>query len=208
MKKAILLVTLIALLLSVNFALAKEKPEGTPFDAIWDAIDKIKTKIENIQKNSKTLTVVDAQNNVVGQFMGDENSLFAKPAGANPPSFNVYNDKLKLFYKIYAFSGKYDFEAIWRGDTNFYFETPNCQGDAYYDGHTPITPYTLAMDSSGNFFRAENWSDINMTINVQSMATGGARNDCVNDYYVSGQYSKMTPITMPVFVGPLSIERR
>lgn len=49
MKKVILGVTAIALLFSFNMALAKDNPNGKPFDAIWEALGKIQLIVEEIQ---------------------------------------------------------------------------------------------------------------------------------------------------------------
>jgi hypothetical protein len=49
MKKVIFLVTTIAILTTVSLVMAKDNPEGRPFQALWDAISYLQEQIDNIE---------------------------------------------------------------------------------------------------------------------------------------------------------------
>lgn len=49
MKKTILGISALALIFSLNIALAKDEPSGKPFQAIWEAIDNLYAKIASIE---------------------------------------------------------------------------------------------------------------------------------------------------------------
>jgi len=48
MKKKVLAISVITLLLAVNMVAAKSSPNGTPFQAIWDAINNIQDQIDEL----------------------------------------------------------------------------------------------------------------------------------------------------------------
>ena len=58
MKKIVFLAPIIAVLLLVTTVIAKDKPEGNPFQAIWEAIDNLQEQIDNIQPGATELDCV------------------------------------------------------------------------------------------------------------------------------------------------------
>ncbi len=215
MSRIVLLVTALALVLSINVVFAA-KGGNNPLDAVWAAIADLQQQITNIQlipgpqgiqgiqgepgqdglpgeqgpvgSAGPSLKVVDANGTEVGLLISIEGD-----------NLSVWSRELIIHLIINAGTGNYSIPGI-TGDT--YYESSDCSGTPMIEASL-FEVFSIASNNKYGWITVE---VINVRDGAQAYSVWSAPN---NQCQSSGEFlspaAEIGPFTPPTFVGPLRV---
>ena len=216
MRKSVLLVTALALVLSINITIAAKG--GDPLAAVWAAIADLQQQIDNIHlipgpqgepglngqpgeqgpmglqgSAGPSLKIVDANGDVVGHLI-DRASTGISDDGAV-----VFDTNINKLIRYDYYTGQHYSTYV----QNLSFTSTDCTGTPLFPNIN--NPYVIiGHQGTGLMYSPNDYSDIIPTsVTIRSELNDDLLCQPVNTGF--SRAAKIYPVDMPSYVGPLSI---